>query len=329
MEPVRPVSIGRLALANNLVLAPMAGYTQRALRLLARRYGAALAHTEMISAYEVLRPGKKTRRLLDIVAEDRPLGLQIFGGDAPLMADAAARAEELRCFDLVDINLACPVRKVIARGHGGARLRDPEDTLRCLETVRRSTCLPLTIKVRRGYDDSPDSRRKVVELLTGAEGLGLDAATIHGRTVQQIYHGHADWIFVYEMAARLTRMPVFGSGDLSSPEEIIERLRGGPVAGVAVARGAVGQPWIFREALELARGQASEPVSPPERIECMWRHFGLLRDELGEYAAIRVMRRFGMFYSKKLHRARDVRVALGQAKSREDFAAIFKEFFES
>ena len=147
MNPIRPVKIGSLALPNNLLLAPMAGYTHRAMRVLARAYGAALAHTEMISAYEILKPGKKTGRLLQIAPEDRPLGLQIFGGQTQLLAEAAARAAEMQTFDLLDLNLACPVRKVIAKGNGGARLKDPQGTLRLLEAVRRACPLPLTIKV--------------------------------------------------------------------------------------------------------------------------------------------------------------------------------------
>jgi len=327
MDPVRPINIAALRLPSNLVLAPMAGYTQRGFRMLARRYGAAMACTEMTSAYEVLRPGRKTRRLLEIVPKDRPLGIQIFDVDAARLADAAARAEEMQCFCLVEINLACPVRKMLSRGNGGAQLKDPEAALRRLEAVRGATRLPLAIKVRRGFDDSPQSRQKVIDLLTGAERLGIDAVTIHGRTVEQLYHGTAEWDFIYEMAARLA-VPVFGSGDLSNAEAVVRRLRGGPVAGVAVARGAVGSPWIFRQAAALAGGQMPEPVSRAERVQCMWDHYDMLLDELGEYTAIRVMRRFGMFYSKALDHARDARVALGRITSREDLAEVIRAFFE-
>jgi nifR3 family TIM-barrel protein len=324
--PVRPVALGRLALANNLTLAPMAGYTQRAQRLLARRYGAALCWTEMISAYEVIRPGRKTKKMLQILPEDRPLGLQIFGSDEKMMADAAAAAERLGVFDAIDVNLACPVRKIIGHGNGGAMLQKPEAALRILAAIRAATVLPLTIKVRRGFSDSPEDRELVEKLLLGAERLGLDAVTIHGRTVQQIYHGVADWTFVYDMAARL-KIPVFGSGDLLTGQQIVDRLNGGPVAGVAVARGSVGQPWIFRDALAVAAGGGAEPISPPERVEVMFRHFDLLRDEIGDYTAVRVMRRFGMFYSRRIARARDARLAFGLAKSREDLAGVINEFF--
>ncbi len=324
--PVRPIALGRLSLANNLTLAPMAGYTQRAQRLLARRYGAALCWTEMISAYEVLRPGRKTKKMLLILPEDRPLGLQIFGSDEKMLADAAAAAERLGVFDAIDVNLACPVRKIIGHGNGGAMLRKPEAALGILARMRAATALPLTIKVRRGFSDSPEDRRLVEELLLGADRLGLDGVTIHGRTVEQIYHGAADWTFVYEMAARL-KMAVFGSGDLMTGQQIIDRLSGGPVAGVAVARGAVGQPWIFREALALAAGSAVEPISSAERVEVMFNHFDLLRDEVGDYTAVRVMRRFGMFYSRRIGRAREARLAFGLAKSREDLAGVIKEFF--
>jgi nifR3 family TIM-barrel protein len=321
------VTLGTLALKNNLIMAPMAGYTQRGQRMLARRYGAAMAVTEMISAYEILRPGKKTRRLLRIVDGDRPLAVQVFGADPSMMADAAARIQQLACFDLIDVNMACPVRKMIAKGNGGAMLRTPDLALAILQVMRRATTLPLTVKVRRGYDASPPSRENVERLLAGADEAGIDAVTIHGRTVDQLYHGHADWSFVAEMAARW-RMPVFGSGDLAGPEAILDRLRTAGVAGVAVARGAVGHPWIFREAIALDLGQAVEPVSRAERVESMWQHYDMLRDELGDYSAIRIMRRFGMFYSKGIDRAREARMAMGKVATRDHLAEVIREFFQ-
>lgn len=326
MNPIRPLAIGRLQLANNLSLAPMAGYTQRGLRVLARRYGAGLAWTEMISDYEILRPGRKTKKLLAIVPEDAPLGLQIFGRDAAQLAAAAAKAAQMGCFAAIDLNIACPVRKMLARGNGGAQLKDPDETLRRIEAVRQACPLPLAIKVRRGFDNSADSRARVIELLDGAAALGVDLITIHGRTVDQIYHGQADWSFVYEMAARL-KVPVVGSGDLMTAEAILARLRGGPVAGVTVARGAVGSPWIFRDVLRLAAGESVEPIGRAERVQCMNEHFRLLVDEIGEYTAIRIMRRFGMFYSKGLDRARDARLALGKIRTGEDLSRVIQEFF--
>ena len=326
MESVRPATLGRLRLANNLSLAPMAGYTQRGLRMLDRRYGAALAWTEMISDYEILRPGRKTRRLLAVVPEDAPLGLQIFGRDPAQLAAAAAKAAEMGCFAAIDLNIACPVRKMLARGNGGAQLQEPEETLRRIEAVRKACPLPLAIKVRRGFDDSADSRRKVIELLDGAVALGIDGVTIHGRTVEQIYHGQADWSFIYEMAARLP-VPVVGSGDLMTAEAVLQRLSAGPVAGATLARGAVGSPWIFRDILRLAAGQTVEPIDPAERVRCMTDHYQMLIDEIGEYTAIRIMRRFGMFYSKGLDRARDARLALGKIHTGDDLSQVIQEFF--
>ncbi|NIA21785.1 MAG: tRNA dihydrouridine synthase DusB [Anaerolineaceae bacterium] len=322
-----PVAVGGLALDNNLVLAPMAGYSQRAQRVLARHYGASLAVTEMISAYEILRPGRKTRRLLEIVDQDRPLGVQVFGTDPAMMAEAAARVEAMGCFDLLDVNLACPVRKMLAKGNGGAMLKNPQAALKVLEAMRGATRLPLAIKVRRGFDGSADSRRRVDELLAGAQTVGIDAVTIHGRTVDQLYHGQADWAVIDQMACRL-KVPVFGSGDLTSAAAIVTRLRETCVAGVAVARGAVGRPWIFREVLQLAAGRGIEPVSRSQRVQCMWRHYEMLCDELGQYTAIRIMRRFGIFYSKGLDRARDARVVMSKVGSRDELAEVIKEFFE-
>jgi tRNA-dihydrouridine synthase B len=327
MTTVRPINIGSLQLPNNLLMAPLAGYTQRAQRLLARRYGAAMAFTEMISAYEVLRPSRVTRKLLEIVDQDHPLGIQIFGQDPAMVADAAARAQQMGCFDLVDLNLACPVRKMLARGNCGAMLKDPQAALAQIEKVRRATTLPLMIKIRRGFDDSPESRARVEEILTGAARIGIDAAIIHGRTVQQIYHGRADWQTMSSIAA-LVDIPVFGSGDLMTATDVIARLSAPRIAGASLARGAIGSPWIFREVLALSQGHEPPAVTPEERSGTMREHYAMLRQEIGDYSAIRVMRRFGMFYSKGLSRAREARLALGRMKTPAEFEIVIHDFFE-
>ena len=327
MNALKPISIGSLSLPNNLLMAPLAGYTQRAQRLLTRRMGAAMTFTEMISAYEVLRPSRVTRKLLEIVEEDHPLGIQIFGSDTVMVAEAAARAQAMGCFDLIDLNLACPVRKMLARGNGGAMLKDPQSTLAQIEAVRRATTLPLMIKIRRGFDDTPESRARVEEILTGAARLGIDAAIIHGRTVQQIYHGRADWQVMSELAS-MVEIPVFGSGDLMTAHDVVERLQVPHIAGASIARGAIGWPWIFREVLALGRGEEMPAVTPAERAETMREHYRLLLDEIGAYSAIRVMRRFGMFYSKGIKRAKEARLALGTMKTVPEFEAVLAEFFE-
>ncbi len=327
MKLVRPINIGSLSLPNNLLMAPLAGYTQRAQRLIARQMGAALTFTEMISAYEVLRPGRITRKLLAIVEEDHPLGIQIFGADAAMVADAAARAEELGCFDLVDLNLACPVRKMLARGNGGAMLKNADLALAQIEAVRRATSLPLTIKIRRAFDDTPESAAMVQQILTGAARLGINAATIHGRTVQQIYHGKADWEAISHLA-QLVDIPIFGSGDLMTAHDVIDRLTTPHLAGVSIARGAIGSPWIFREVLAMGDQQEPPQVAAAERADIMRNHYRLLIEEIGAYSAIRVMRRFGMFYSKGISRAKESRLALGRMTTAEQFEQVLQEFFE-
>lgn len=327
MNIIKPLRIGSLELPNNLLMAPLAGYTQRAQRLLARRFGAALTFTEMISAYEVLRPNRVTRRLLEVVDEDHPLGIQIFGNEAGMVAEAAARAQEMGRFDLIDLNLACPVRKMLARGNGGALLKNPDAALDQIAAVRQAVTLPLTIKIRRGYDETAESRAMVEEILTSAARLGIDAATIHGRTVRQIYHGRADWQAVSELAS-MVDIPIFGSGDLLSADDVAARLAVEHVAGVSIARGAIGSPWIFREVLSLSRGEEPPTTSPEERSATMREHYRLLLDEIGAYSAIRVMRRFGMFYSKGIKRAKESRLALGRMKTAAEFEEVLREFFE-
>jgi nifR3 family TIM-barrel protein len=278
------LSIGSLALKNNLLLAPMAGITNLPVRLMARRYGASLCFTEMVSVNGLVRDGKKSFELLKSTPVDRPLGIQLFGDTPETMADGARLVEEFA--DLIDINMGCPVRKVVNSGAGSALLREPDKVAAIIRAVRKVTRLPLTIKIRSGWSGSDDNYMEIGRI---ASEEGCDAITLHPRSRSQMFEGEATW----EKIARLKEslgIPVIGSGDLFSAAAVVEMLDKTGCDGVMIARGGLGNPWIFRESLALL---ADLPVTPPtvaERLEIALEHIATLRDLTGDTAAAREIR---------------------------------------
>ncbi len=232
-----PFKIGSLTLANNLILAPMAGITNLPMRILARECGAGLCFTEMISVNGLVREGKKTFELLRSTREDRPLGIQLFGDDPALLAEGARLVEAHG--DLIDINMGCPVKKVVGTGAGSALLRDPVKTAAIVRTVRQATRLPLTIKIRSGWHAEDNNFLEIARI---AAAEGCDAVTLHPRSRAQMFDGHADWDKIRELHLALP-LPVIGSGDIFSARDAVAMLQKTGCAGVMIARGGLGNPW--------------------------------------------------------------------------------------
>src|SRR5512136_955209 len=263
---LKRLSIGRLTLPNNLMLAPMAGITNLPMRLIARECGASLCFTEMVSVNGLVRNGKKSFELMQGSPDDRPLGIQLFGDDPLALAEGARLAEEYG--DLIDINMGCPVRKVVNTGSGSALMREPERVKEIIREVRRATTLPLTIKIRIGWHaDEPN----FLEIARIAVAEGCDAITLHPRSQSQMFEGNADWSKIAELK-RSVAIPVIGSGDLFSAGDIVAMLARTGCDGAMDARGALGYPWIFRETLDLLAGRDTSPPAPAERLSLALRH---------------------------------------------------------
>ncbi len=317
----KSLAIGALTLNNSLILAPMAGITDLPLRLIARENGAALCFTEMISAHGLVRNGKKTFTLLRSTGEDRPLGLQLFGDDPRIVSEGARIIEEYG--DLIDINMGCPVRKVVNSGAGSALMREPEKVRAMIAAVRRSTKLPLTIKIRTGWDSRDPSFMEIARI---AQEEGCDAVTLHPRNRSDMFNNKADWGKIGELKSRL-RIPVIGSGDLFTARDIKAMFEQTGCDGVMVARGVLGNPWIFSEALALLSGRGPAPVAPAERLATAERHMELLVEVVGEETAARELRKHLAWYTKGLSGSAQVRDAVNRAGTLDDMKDILRTFF--
>ncbi len=306
---------------NNLLLAPMAGITNLPMRLIARECGASLCFTEMVSVNGLVRSGKKSFELMQGRPDDRPLGIQLFGDDPLALAEGARIAEEFG--DLIDINMGCPVRKVVSTGSGSALMREPDRVRDIIREVRRATRLPLTIKIRIGWHaDEPN----FLEIARIAMAEGCDAITLHPRSQSQMFEGNADWSKIAELKQSVT-IPVIGSGDLFSAGDIIAMLSQTGCDGVMVARGVLGYPWIFREALELLAGREAHPPTTDERLSMALRHLDLFMELAGEHTAVQEMRKHLSWYSKGLAGAARFRTMVNIIEGKEPLVQAVNDFF--
>ena len=307
------LSIGPLRIASSLVLSPMAGISDPPFRLLNRSFGCEFAFTEMISANALVRANKNTLKMLSANADDRPLGVQVLGNDP----DVIKRAIEILsgyAFNLIDFNAACPVTKVVSCGEGAALLREPAKMQELLKAIVTSTDLPVTVKIRSGWNETSVN---AVEIGLAAEDAGIAGLFIHGRTRSQGYRGKVDYTIIRKVKESLG-IPVIGSGDALTPELIRKMFDETECDGVAVARGTFGNPWIFREAAEyLKSGRA--PVRPgvSEIAEAMTTHLDLLIAYYGENTGVILFRKFYAWYSRGMP-AKKLRQQAFQAAARDE-----------
>jgi tRNA-dihydrouridine synthase B len=277
------VKIGAVGLSSPLVVAPMAGMTDTAFRRLVKRQGGCgLVVTEMVSSEGLVRGIDRTLEYAEYTEEERPVSIQIFGGDPEKMA-AAAQVVEGMGADIVDVNMGCPVRKIARHNAGCSLMREPEHASRVIAAMTRAVRIPVTVKMRAGWNDSS---RNAPDLARRVRDAGAAAVTIHGRTAEQSYTGLADWELVARVADSLD-IPVFGSGDCVEPEQIMDRLRSG-VSGVLVGRGVLRNPWILAQASALARGEPLPVITMADRGQFLRDYLRLLLNErVGEEAGFR------------------------------------------
>jgi nifR3 family TIM-barrel protein len=294
------------------VLAPLAGITNLSFRRICRQQGASFAFTEMVSVNGLVREGAKTLALLKSSAEDRPLGIQLFGDKPGDLAEAARMVEGYG--ELIDINMGCPVRKVVGTGAGSALLQEPLKIAAIIRAVRAATLLPLTIKIRSGWHCGDNVFAEVGRI---AESEGCDAITLHPRSRSLMFSGTADWTQLQEMKAALS-IPVLGSGDLFTPDDCLRMLRETGCDGIMIARGALGNPWIFRQVSELDQTGGFTPVTTSERAEMIETHLAFFVEELGEAIAVREIKKHIGWYAKGFAGASEIRRAANAAGSIDD-----------
>jgi nifR3 family TIM-barrel protein len=318
---IKPLHLGSLELPNNLLLAPMAGITNLPQRLLAREQGASLCFTEMVSVNGLVRDGKKSFTLLESIPEDRPLGIQLFGDEPEMLAEAARMVEGYG--DLIDINMGCPVRKVVNSGAGSALLKHPGKVRLIVRAVRQVTRLPLTIKIRTGWGADSVNFLEIGKI---AEEEGCDAVTLHPRTRAQMFEGQADWSQLTELKNAL-HIPVIGSGDLFRGEDVMNMLQETGCDGVMVARGGLGNPWLFRDVLALQDGQAPVVASMGERLAVARRHLEFFVQFAGERVAVLEMRKHLCWYARGVPGAAQFRALVNQLDQKEQMLAAMAGFF--
>ena len=317
----RTLTIGPLRLPNNLMLAPMAGITNLPMRLMAREQVAALGFTEMVSVNGLVRDGRKTFELLRSTPADRPLGIQLFGDDPELLAEGARLIAGHG--DLIDINMGCPVRKVVGSGAGSALLREPAKVAAIVRAVRQATTLPLTIKIRTGWDSDAASFLEIARI---AEDEGCDAVTLHPRSRAQMFEGKADWIRIRELKEAL-RIPVIGSGDLFSAADVAAMLDQTGCDGVMIARGGLGNPWLFREALDVLAGREPRLPTPAETGATALRHLEMFVETFGERVALLEMRKHLCWYARGIPGVGQFRAQVNGLRNLEELARAVHEFF--
>lgn len=320
------VCVSELLASNNVLLAPMAGVTEAPFRAICKRAGAGLTYTEMISAVGLhYNPDSRvSRALLTFAPEETPCAVQLFGSDPQIMGEQAANltAKHGDAVALIDINMGCPVTKVVSKGEGSALMRDPSKAAAIVERVVASVPVPVTVKIRKGWDDESAN---AVDFAQAMEAAGADAIAVHGRTRESFYQGAADWETISRVKAAVS-VPVIGSGDVFSADDVVRMIDTTGVDAVMVARGAQGNPWIFREARALIDGNTPLPRPTPfERIETARVHARLLLDYAGERAVVR-MRKHVAWYITETPGATHARHAVNECTSFQQLDALLVEY---
>jgi tRNA-dihydrouridine synthase B len=339
------MKIGSIELESPFVMAPMAGMTDTAFRRLVKRHGACgLVVTEMVSSEGLVRGIDRTLEYAEYTEEERPVSIQIFGGDPPKMAAAARIVQDMGA-DIVDINMGCPVPKIAKHNAGCSLMREPDHAARVVEAMVDAVTIPVTVKMRAGWKDN---ERNAPVLARMVQEAGAAAVTIHGRTAEQSYSGWADWELVQQVASDL-KIPVLGSGDCVEPEQIIERMKTG-VGGVLVGRGVLRNPWILAQAADIAAGRAPRTVTMAERGQFLLDYIDLLLDEREheqqgfrhmapggpqtsvpasghERWVINKLRALCAWYSKGLDSGSHLRMSVNGAESVAQLRHIIDDFF--
>lgn len=316
--------IGDFTPANPVILAPMAGVTDTVFRRLAIEFGCGMVWGEMVSARAVVHGNQRSMEMLEIAPEERPMAIQLFGSDPGTMAEAARIAETFRP-EVLDINMGCPTPKIVKNGEGAALMRDPNLAGRVVEAVATATVLPVTVKMRKGWDAGSVN---AVEVAKTVEAAGAKAITVHGRTREAFYSGRADWGIIREVKEQ-AGIPVIGNGDMDSPQAAKAMLDETGCDGVMVGRAALGNPWLLKRIVHyLGTGELLPPPTPAERFLLAERHLEMIVAHKGEYIGVREMRKHAAWYVKGLAGASRAKEAINRATTAGMMRAILRTMAE-
>jgi nifR3 family TIM-barrel protein len=319
------IKIGKIELPTfPLLLAPMEDVSDPPFRAVCKQHGADLMYTEFISSEGLIRDAIKSRQKLDIFEEERPVGIQIFGGDEDAMAMSARIVDTVQP-DLLDINFGCPVKKVVCKGAGAAVLKDVDLMIRLTKAVIKSTSVPVTVKTRLGWDfDSIN----IIEVAERLQDAGVQALSIHGRTRSQLYKGDADWTWIEKVKNNpRIHIPIFGNGDVDNPERALEYKNKYGVDGIMIGRAAIGNPWFFREVKHyFATGEKLDPPTIEERIDVVRQHLRASVKWKGPRVGIFEMRRHYANYLKGIINIKPLRTQLVTMDTAEEIEEVLNNF---
>ena len=331
LPKLRPLKIGNVEIGFPIVQAALSGYSDWPMRVIAKRLSAPYTVCEvMLDQFLVnLKERKRTSHFLHISDEEHPVGGQLMGAEPAQFAEASLKLVEAG-FDIIDINFGCPVKKVLGRCRGGFHLGQPDIALEIIQRTRDAVPdeIPVTVKMRRGIDDTQESEDNFFEILDGAFDIGISGVTVHGRTVKQRYIGPSRWEFLKRVKQHLGDRNILGSGDLFTAQDCLDMIEETGVDGVTVARGAIGNPWIFQQARALAAGQPlPEPPGLLEQKEIIREHFRLAAEVYPENRVGPIMRKFGIKYSILHPNYKEVRAEFVKIRDGEEWERVLNRWY--
>lgn len=315
---IKPIKIGNVEIKNNVFLAPMAGVTDMPFRKLCKEFGAGLIYTEMTSSKAIEYKSEKTANIYKTFEDEHPIAIQIFGSDPDIMANTAEKLSEFA--DLIDINMGCPAPKIVKNGEGSALMKDLDLAGRIIEKTVKASKVPITVKMRKGWDEKSINAPKLAKI---AENCGAVMVTVHGRTREQMYSGEAD-LEIIKQVKESVKIPVIGNGDIRDFESAKRMFNETGCDGIMVARGAQGNPWVFREIIE---GTTNKPTLE-EKINLVIRHLELEVEHKGEYTGIREMRKHIANYLKGIPNSSQIKEEINHLESLEEVRAVLNNILK-